>query len=355
MNAPEPDSPDFFEAVYYSNAVPRSLEALTTLGLIFDRIHFPAVYMPRGFDEKGVVAEIERISKLNLRDPGTAQMLQCLGFALHYKHLVDFCVFSADSRHLQERLEPGTYRVVDMLEEMVFGPRPEGNLPIYSGPWVKGLPGDDEAKCQIIAPDTITYPANALLFATRRQLPLINDLPWLPVPGVPGDAKGNAKLLATILTIESIALVLPTIKPLKPEALRDFREELAPNVRPFRLAMLKLTKELNALIEADATLPEVQKQARFLVQTDVFPKLAELDAFIQNPKKHWYRRAVDLAKEAPELAANFAKYRTPVALAKLIARFAETLRDVRDEQLSAHDQIARSGLYYLLKVKGINK
>ena len=254
-----------------------------------------------------------------------------------------------------ERLEPGAHQVVDTLEEMVFGLRPEGIIPTYTSPWVKGLPGDDEAKCLIIAPDTITYPANALLFAMRKQLPLINDVPWMPIPGIPGEAKGNAKLLATILAMESVALVLPKIKPLTPEALKDFREELSPHVRPFRLAMLRLTKELNAAIEHGATFPEVQKQAKFLIHTDVFPKLADLDAVIQNPKKHWYRKAVDLAKEAPELAANFAKYRTPVALAKLLARFAETLRDVRDEQLSTEDQIARSGLYYLLKVKGINK
>jgi hypothetical protein len=141
VNAPEPNNPDFFEAVYYSNAVPRSLEALTMLALVFDRIYFPAVYMPSGFDENGVVAEIERISKLSLRDPNTIQLLQCLGFALHYKHLADFCVFSADSRRLMERLEPGAYKVVDALEEMVFGPRPEGNIPIHSWTVGKGAPG----------------------------------------------------------------------------------------------------------------------------------------------------------------------------------------------------------------------
>jgi hypothetical protein len=42
--------------------------------------------------------------------------------------------------------------------------------------------------------------------------------------------------------------------------------------------MLRLAKELNASIEAGTALAEVQKQAKFLVQTDVYPKLAELEA-----------------------------------------------------------------------------
>jgi hypothetical protein len=351
VSATDPNNPDFFEAVYYSNAVPRTLEALTMLGLVFDKLYFPAVHMPSGFDEKGVIAEIKRIKDLNLPDPGTAQLLECLEFALHHKHLTDFCVFSTDSRHLMERLEPGTYQVVDTLEEMVFGPRPEGNIPIHSSPWVKGLPGNDEAKCQIIAPDTITYPANALLFATRNQLPLINDVPWLPVPGIPGEVKGNAKLLATILAMESVAFVLPKIKPLTPEALKDFREELSPHVKPFRLAMLRLTKELNAAIEHGATLPEAQKHAKFLVETEVFPNLAELEAVIQNPKKHWYRRAADLAKDAPVLVGNFFKLPMGVALTGVLIKILGTLVDIRDEQVSKDSLVTKNGLYYLLKLK----
>lgn len=42
------DNPDldFFEVVYYSAPVPNSLAALTMLSFVFDRIHFPGVYVP---------------------------------------------------------------------------------------------------------------------------------------------------------------------------------------------------------------------------------------------------------------------------------------------------------------------
>jgi hypothetical protein len=181
-----------------------------------------------------------------------------MDFAIQYKHLGDLCIFRGKPGGI-ETFEVGTHDVVDPLEEMVFGPRPEGEIPIRTGPWVKSLPGDDTLKFRLSAPDAITYPANALLFAAHNNLPLINEVQGMPVPGMPADARGNAKLLATILAIESVSFVLPRVKPLVPEVLKDCREELAPQVRPFRLAMLKLAKELNASIQTDATLAEVQK------------------------------------------------------------------------------------------------
>jgi hypothetical protein len=111
-----------------------------------------------------------------------------------------------------ETFEPGVHEVVDQLELMVFGPRPEGEIPARTGPWIKGFPGaGDQREFQISAPDSITYPANALVFAARNGLPLVNDVEGLPVPGIPGDAKSNAKVLATILTMESVRLVLPKL------------------------------------------------------------------------------------------------------------------------------------------------
>jgi signal transduction histidine kinase len=57
MSASGLDQPDILEAVYYSHAVPRNPEVLTALGLIFDRIYFPGVYMPPpGFDQVEQVA-----------------------------------------------------------------------------------------------------------------------------------------------------------------------------------------------------------------------------------------------------------------------------------------------------------
>src|SRR5215469_8829792 len=117
------DQPDILEAVYYSHAVPRSPAVLTILGLIFDRLYFPGVYMPPpGFDRKAVESEIQRIiSHYQGRvDANTRQLLDCLGFALHYKDVADLCIFTGKSGRI-EQWDASVHDVVEQLELMVFG------------------------------------------------------------------------------------------------------------------------------------------------------------------------------------------------------------------------------------------
>jgi hypothetical protein len=146
-------------------------------------------------------------------------------------------------------------------------------------------------------------------------------------------------------------MVLPKIKPLPPEALKDFRGETAAYVTPFRLAMLRMAKTLNAAITSDMTLAEVQKEAKFLLETTVYPELKELEGAMNDPGKPWYRRAVDLARKAPELAANFITLPKNLAVAKLLGETAKVFADLRDEQLDREQRLNRGGLHYLLKLK----
>lgn len=64
--------PDKLEVVYYSSPIPENLSYLTFLGLVFDHIHFPNVYIPTdGFDKDEVVAEINRLDNLGIADRST--------------------------------------------------------------------------------------------------------------------------------------------------------------------------------------------------------------------------------------------------------------------------------------------
>jgi hypothetical protein len=183
------------------------------------------------------------------------------------------------------------------------------------------------------------------------QLPLINDDPRFPVPGLPGNAKSNAKVLATILTIESVRLVLPKIRALTPEQLREFRSETAELVKPFRLAMLRMAKDLNAAITSEMTLNEVREHAKFLVETPVYPELKELEKIVHDPEKPWYRRAVDLARSAPEVITSFSAMPKNLALAMLLGRIAGVLADATDEQRDKEHKLGRTGLHFLLQLK----
>jgi hypothetical protein len=344
---------DSFDAVYYAQQVPASAESLTILSLVFDRIFFPGVYLPTSeFDEDALRREIERIRSLRMKFTiEDVQLLDCLNFSLHVKYVRDFCIFTGSAEGTGTT-EPEVGALMAALEELIYGPPPPGFTPTHSLRFSKGFDfSDNRIEHQVNAPSWLAYPANALVYAMKHNTPLVNDS-GLPVPGLPLSPKDNAKLLATILAIESVKLALPKLKPLMPKELVEFRAETSQYVKPFRVAMLRLAKDLNAALESDMKLHDVQKQAQFLVETTVYPELCELEAMLTDPSKSWRKRVIELARSAPELLTNFATMPKNVALAKAIGAIAKALADVRDEQLDRENRLARSGIYYLLKLHG---
>ena len=342
-----------FDAVYYAQQVPASAESLAILGLVFDRIFFPGVYLPTSeFDEDALRREIERIRSLRMKFTiEDVQLLNCMEFSLHVKYVRDFCIFTGSPGGMGV-LEQEAGPLIMALEELVYGPPPPGFIPTPSMGFCKGFHfSQNVVEHQVNAPSWLAYPANALVYATKNQIPLVNDS-RLPVPGIPVSPKDDAKLLATILAIESVKLALPKLRPLMPKELVEFRAETSQYVKPFRVAMLRLARDLNAALESDMTLHDVQKRAQFLVETTVYPELCELEAMLSNPSKPWRKRVIDLARSAPELLTNFATMPKNIALAKAIGAIAKALADVRDEQLDRENRLARSGIYYLLKLHG---
>ena len=352
---------DCFEAVYYSQQVPSSLATLTLLALIFDRVYFPGVFLPDvELNEAALRDEINRIKGLGSRGIEDVQVLQCTEFALHVQHVRDFCIFSGEPSGLADAINQANVELMMQLEELMFGPPPPGSVPLCLrgslGGFAKGLPAAQEwnIRAQVSAPSWLTYPAYAFVFACARGLPVLNDNPNLPVPGIGSalDVKRDVKALATIMALESLRLVLPEALPiLQPHDLREFRRDLEPCTKPFRLKMLRLAKELDAAIQSNAPLSEVQQHARFLAETTVFPEISEMEKFMRTAQKPWTRRAVDLVKCAPELAVAFVTLPKHIAVAKVLGKFAEALADLRDEQLDKENRLGRGGLHYLLKIK----
>jgi len=145
-----------------------------------------------------------------------------------------------------------------LLEELIFGPPPPGFTPTPPMGFAKGLPGEKEAG--VNGPSWISYPANALVYSVKNELLLLNDNPMLPVPALGNvSPENNAKMLSVILAIESVKMVLPKLKALTPQEIMEFREQTREYVRPFRLGMLRLSKDLNSAIRSDMDLGEVQK------------------------------------------------------------------------------------------------
>jgi hypothetical protein len=178
---------------------------------------------------------------------------------------------------------------------------------------------------------------------------LINDNPTIPILGLPTDVRANARALSTVLALQAVQLVLPALPDLSFEQIAELRAETRDEVKPFRRAMLRLSKELNAAIQSEATAADIQREARFLIETTVMPDLIELRERLSKPQRPWHRRAIDLAKSIPELVGSYAMFPTSLATAKLLATLGVALADVRDDQLAMASK--RGGLHYLLRIQ----
>ena len=343
------------EAVYYSAPLPRSLEAVSLMGLVFDRVYFPHVYLP---DDGFTVDEAnERAAKLTkhlhgknqytYHDHGTATMIRALRFLTWKQWTKDFLVYTNVDGSIFEKPGEGGKELVKQIYELTWGPPRDGWEPIFESGHTFEI---GEGSAYIAYPGSFHYPAMALLFAAERGLPIINDEPMLAVPGLPGRVKDNAKALASILAVECVQFLLPSIPPIDIYDLLDFRDEMKPHVQPFRLALLRLARQLNMLIGEGASAADIQQKARFVVETDINPLLIELRKFAESPDRPWYKKAADLARPASKLAASYFTLSQGSAIADTRMQsgglFAAAIAGARDKESA----IKRSPMYYLLRL-----
>ena len=333
--------PEELEVVYYSSVFPESLEIMTFLGLVFDRIHFPNVYIPTdGFDEEEVIKEINRLSAIEQRNRDI-WITESLTRAALIPELREFCYFTGtkDQKIFGGDLEKAG-ELVNALHEQMHGPNPPGWTPMWSPGYCKGL----SYEASLDFPADYYYQCNALLYSGAQGIPLLNANPRMPVPSLTGEsAKNNAKLLSSLMAIQCINLIFPEMGALQPKEICAVRNELSTEIAEFRIGLLRLSKELNNAIESTATEKEIIEAAKFIAQTDVLPTLLELRNAISKPKQDWMTRTWELTKKVPELAGAYATLNSE-AIPKTIEALGDWLIGARKEE-------PRSNMYYLLKLE----
>ena len=153
-------------------------------------------------------------------------------------------------------------------------------------------------------------------------------------------------MLASVLALESVRLVLPRLRALQPREIAEFRQQTKELVVPFRMEMLKLSRNLNHAISSKPTFGELQREAKFLAETTVLPLLQDLRRTIEDPARPWTRTAVDLGKALPGLVGNLVTGNWPAIPAKLL----EVLGGIREDQLNKETKVRSSGFHYVLEV-----
>jgi hypothetical protein len=340
------------DTVYYTGPMPQNLAVLTILGAVFDRVYFPGVYMPSaGFDQAELDKEIARIESLDIpRRPGDIT-LPMLKFIRHARTLDGFLCFTGDREKIfkDDRVP---LQMVRGMYEAIHGPIPDGWEPDFPTNFTKGMPGSDEC---IIYPGTYHYLVGSVLESARTGLPLVNDFPGIPIPGLDGSVPiDDAKVLASIIAIECTKLVLPQLPMLRPEDLMEFRAENQKTLRTFRRSMLSYAADLNKSI-ATIKRDELEHKTKFFVQTEVVPVMDELQASINAPSREWWKRGVDFVKVIPELAAACFTLDHSTAIAKILTTYAGQMFVEMTARGDRKEALKRSGLYYLLKLRAFQE
>lgn len=339
---------DSFDAVFYNSCV-IPLEALSVLAFVYDKIHLPGVHLNiEALDTKELNNRIEASRKTGIRSVDDLDQYNALILSLVYSYCPSVFQLSKHKRNSFGTLEDGAKDLAKEIEELYFGPPGPGFFPTIATGHCVPLPGGKNACIDV--PARWTYPANSLIYASKNGLPLITTDPAMPIPGLPNEVKSNSTYLSAILATECVKLVLPKIKIIAPWEIEELKDLTKEYFKPFKLRMLKLSKNLNNAISSESTTEEIAKEARFIFETEIEPEMIELQHALSDSGQPWHKKLMNLAKDVPQLVVGFSTLPTNFAIAGVLARLGVFFSDLRSEQLSKDEVRKRGGLYYLLKL-----
>lgn len=343
------DNIDQLECVYYPAHIPNNSAVLSILCLVFDRIHFPGTYLPKGdYDRELLRHEIDRLKALNPKTYETDILIGTLSFLECRLPLDGILVYPSTSGSIFGEKLSDKGELARAIYNANYPPRPNFE-PMIGGSCSKALPGSDES---IEYKELFSYQANAIKYAANNDLPLLDDGTGLKFP-FQGRYKDNAPALATLLAVESIKVALPHVPILTPRELIDFRADNVKELRAFRSSMLRYARELNQQISNDGSKEELFKKAKFLVDTEISPALHDLNRDLTNPNRPWHKRMTNGITISSSVVAGF-------LTGGLVGQSAA--QGIRDAILSEiegkgdkQEAAKRHGLYYLLNVKTLGK
>jgi len=335
------------DAVYYSAPMPRSTGALVALGFIFDRIHFPGVYLPRGdYDRDAWKQEIVRIDALKLPDYDTQVLLAMMRFADTAEKLDGFlCYDKARDNPLTDYDVDS--KLVGQMQEAMLGPPRDDFIPLVQTWHHKAVKDSSE---HLTYRGDIHYHAGAIRMAGEAGFSLISDVPGIPIPGADGQGVADAKSLSAFIALEAMRLVLPEIPLLRPEDLMEFREENAKHLRAFRRAMLRYAGAWRGHLATVAP-DDIAQETKFLVETEIAPALDELRQLVTDPARPWLKRALDGVRLTASVAGSCLTMRPDQAVVKILEALAPQFLKEVDAKGDKSREIRRSDLYYLLQVQ----
>jgi hypothetical protein len=184
-------------------------------------------------------------------------------------------------------------------------------------------------------------------YRDKGIVPVSDDQAW-PVPASllqNLDLSRCASLQASALALESIRIAVPAFAAMSDHDLLEAREKLRDHLIPFRCAMLSLAPSVRSGIESGATVSDVQREAKYIVDTKVAPALAELRERLSKERGRFWRRLITRGGAAvPQVILNWT---TGNAIAAALSAI-ETTRDITLDAIDWSSIRNHGGLGYLL-------
>jgi len=163
------------------------------------------------------------------------------------------------------------------------------------------------------------------------------------------DVNRAAKIQASALAVQSLDLTMPAFATLESYDILEAREKLKDQLSPFRSAMFALAPKVRSGISLDAPITEVYSEAKYVVETDVIPRLEDLKRRLKLENGAFWRKLIyKIGGQLPGIALKWisgAGVLSAVESAKLTGGVAAQAVD--NEQLVAQ-LLSNGGLGYLV-------
>lgn len=341
------------KAVYYPSMVPNNRYTITQLAILFDSIILPGAYLPLNkLDKKEITERIQQIESVDMeRGAKSYDMLMPLYFAKEYQELGDIFIGTGEWGHMGV-LEPEAHDLTMELESLYFGPPEPGFTPVPTMGFNFGVGSENDVTKQINGPAFFSYPANAYVYANKHDLPLISDTTMMPMPrGTQPSTKINADKLTAQLSLASLSLILPRVKPLSAPQILEVRSKLDSDIKALNATLAGYASKLREKVGDNPESELLQQEAEFIAKTEIYPQLEHLRRTLETPGQILNRNAIDFALENPELFARIAlqPHDLEAWLSVLKAssgKIKQTIDEVRNGALAERS----SGLSLLLKL-----
>lgn len=196
--------------------------------------------------------------------------------------------------------------------------------------------------------------AMALHESINSNIVPLTDEYFSPIPAnILGeiDTKRFSRLQASSLAIHSMNFVIPPMNKICDEDILEVREKLKNELIPFRASMLSLCPIIRNGIESNAGIVELNREAKYIAETKVYPALSELQRRLEfENSKFWKRILFKGGSILPSMVINWATKNTIAAAINTMSSLGELASDTFNSIESYDSIIKNGGMGFLLKL-----